>query len=459
MSTFPRLLLAAAALMLLPAAAAEQDLAGRIDAAVAPFFDPAGPGATIIVTRDGKPLLRKAYGLADVAAKVSMQPEMSLRIGSMTKQFTSTAILMLADEGKLALSDPITKFLPDYPVRGKTITIEHLLTHTSGIVSYTSKPDFGTLVTREMSVAQMIDFFKNDPLVFEPGSAYAYNNSGYFLLGAVIEKISGQRYGKFLEQRIFIPLGMTQTAYEGMERSPTVRAAGHRKTPAGFIPSPVISMSLPYAAGSLVSTVDDLARWDAAITAGKLLKPASWARAFTAYTLAGGASTHYGYGWHTGTLRGNPAISHGGNIVGYAAYGLRLPQQNVYVALLMNADSGLPQAEVIARKAAAVAIGNPYPEYQPVAIDPALLNDYGGVYKIDERSNRTVRREGDHLIMQRTGRRQPYLLLPLGADRFFSRELLTQLRFERGADGKVVRLMLDDEGVETATPRTGPAPE
>lgn len=462
MSRSAPLLFAAVLCAPLPAVAApaDQALAARIDAAIAPYYQADGPGATVIVTRDGKPLLRKAYGMGDVAGKVVMQPAMSQRIGSLTKQFTATAILMLADEGKLALSDPITKFLPDYPVRGKTITIEHLLTHTSGIVSYTGKPGFGELVARHMSVAEMIAFFKDDPLNFEPGSAYAYNNSGYFLLGAIIEKVSGLSYGKFLEQRIFEPLGMTQTAYEGMERGPVLRAAAHSKSATGFGPSSFMSMSLPYAAGSLVSSVDDLARWDAAISGGKLLRPATWARAFTPYTLSGGASTHYGYAWHIGSLRGSPAIAHGGNIVGYAAYAVRLPQEKVYVAVLVNADSGMPVSpELVAKKAAAIAIGNPFPAYKAVVLAPAALDAYAGVYQVDEKSRRTVRREQDHLSLLRAGRRQPVLLYPRGDDRFFAAELLTEFRFERDAQGAIARLVLVDDGIDTALARSGPAPD
>ncbi len=170
------------------------------------------------------------------------------------------------------------------------------MTHTSGIVSYTGKPDFGSRAGRDLTVPQVIDYFKNDPLEFAPGSKYVYNNSGYFLLGAIIEKLSGQTYATFVEQRIFTPLKMTHTAYEGSERALILRAAGHKQTKDGDVASTPLSMSQPYAAGALVSTVDDLARWNAAVAAGKLLKTASWKQAFTAYTLTGGKRTDYGYG-------------------------------------------------------------------------------------------------------------------------------------------------------------------
>jgi len=277
-------------------ASVDQALAAKIDAVVAAHYKAGKPGATLIVVKDGKTVLRKAYGMADLARKLALRPEATLRLGSITKQFTAVAIMILADEGKLAVSDPITRFLPDYPTQGKLITVEHLLTHTSGIVSYTGKSDFASRMQHELSVAQMIDYFKNDPLEFTPGTKHAYNNSGYFLLGAIIEKLSGQSYAKFIEQRIFVPLGMTHTAYEGSERASTLRAVGHEKTAGGYGPSQPLSMSQPYAAGALVSTVDDLATWDAAISAGKLLKPASWQQAFTPYRLADGKSVNYAYG-------------------------------------------------------------------------------------------------------------------------------------------------------------------
>lgn len=186
-----------------------QDVAARIDQVLAATYEADAPGATVIVVKDGKTILRKAYGLADVEHKQPLAPDTPMRLGSITKQFTSTAILMLVDEGKIKLDDDITVYLPDYPSQGKKVTIEHLLTHTSGIVSYTGKPDYMANMQKDLTVRQMVDSFKNDPLEFAPGSRYRYNNSGYFLLGAIIEKVSGQTYDKFVEQRIFVPPPMS----------------------------------------------------------------------------------------------------------------------------------------------------------------------------------------------------------------------------------------------------------
>jgi D-alanyl-D-alanine carboxypeptidase len=426
--------------------------AAQIDAVVSAYYKPDEPGAVVLVAKNGKTIFRKAYGLADAAKGTLMTPDMQLRLGSITKQFTSTAILMLVDEGKIRLDDDITRFLPDYPTHGKRITIAQLLNHTSGIVSYTSQPDFGAHMAEDVTVGAMIDRFKNEPLEFEPGAAHRYNNSGYFLLGAIIEKVSGQPYADFLAQRIFTPLGMNDTAYEGKERGKAVRAPGHTRGAAGFGPSTVVSMSQPYAAGALVSTVDDLARWDAAVSAGKLLKPATWQRAFARTNLTDGKTINYGYGWMVGSLRGVPSIGHGGGINGYNTYALRVPSEHVYVAVLRNTDSGTADPDTVASKVAALAIGKPYPEYTAVTLDAKALDAYAGTYKIDGKSERTVRREGDKLSMQRTNR-PPVLLTAFSPTSFFVPGEVDWVEFTRDSAGNVVSLTMQRDGDPEVNPR------
>jgi len=433
------------------------DLASRIDASIAPYFKADAPGATVIVVKDGKTVLRKAYGMADTSKGVKMTPEMALRLGSITKQFTSTAILMLADEGKLALDDDITRHLPDYPTRGKKITIEHLLTHTSGIVSYTSKPEYGAKMAQDLSVAQMIDTFKNDPLDFEPGSQYRYNNSGYFLLGAIIEKISGQSYASFLEGRIFKPLGMRDTYYEGFGNSRAPVAAGHTRAATGFGAAKPLSMSQPYAAGSLVSTVDDLARWDAAVSSGKLLTPASWQRAFTSYRLTDGKPTNYGYGWDVARVQGETAMGHGGGINGFTTHAMRFPDQKVYVAVLTNSDAGPANPGLVARKAAGIAIGKPYREFTEVALEAGALDAVTGTYEVEQGVQRVFRRSGDGLVMQRSGR-PPVPVKAASKDEFFIPGGLDWFAFQRDAGGKVTGVMVHQDGNALLNPRSGDAP-
>jgi len=438
-------------------AAANADLGTRIDQTLSTTYKADAPGITIIVVKDGKTLLRKGYGLADLVRRRPLTPDIVLRIASLTKQFTATAILTLVDEGKIKLDDDITTYLPDYPTGGKKITIEHLLTHTSGIVSYTAKPDLDE--TREYTVQQMIDSFKNDPLEFEPGSRYKYNNSGYFLLGAIIEKVSGKTYDKFVEERLFVPLGMTHTAYEGHERSKAPHAQGYIRNSQGFVPSAAMSMSQPYAAGALVSTVDDLARWDAAVSSGKLFKATTWQRAFTPYVLSTGQDTGYGYGWGLSSFRGMKMVSHDGGINGFNSFALRLPGEKLYVAVLSNAESGITPASDAAYKAAAIAIGKPFPD-QEVKLAPELLDTYTGVYRIKgvgANGMNIVRRDGGHLILQRSGS-PPFILKAYAEDGFFTTNDLTTYEFTRDASGKSTQLTVHFLTADRAGPRAGDVP-
>jgi len=438
-------------------AAAAQPLAAKLDALFKPQYKADDPGATVIVVKNGKTVFRKAYGAADVAAKTAMTPGTVLRLGSITKQFTAVAILMLAEEGKLALNDPITRFFPDYPTQGKVITVEHLLTHTSGIVSYTGKPGYVATMGKDFTVAQMIDGFRNDPLEFEPGTKFNYNNSGYFLLGAIIERVSGTSYASFLEQRIFTPLGMKDTAYEGVERSNAPRAIGYSAQEKGFAPAQPLSMSQPYAAGALVSTVDDLAKWDAAIASGKLLKPASWKMAFTPYKLNPEESTDYGYGWGVGKLQGTPTVDHGGGINGFRTHALRLPEQKIFVAVLSNADSGNANPEVLAKKAAALAMGKPFMEPKEVKLDAKAIDAFVGVYDIDGTEKRTFTSRDGKLTMAR-GDRSPAALTPYSKDGFFVPGTLARFEFGRDAQGKVSHVTVDNAGERTRNERVGDAP-
>lgn len=441
------------------AQAAQSDLVRQMDAALSGIFKADQPGAAVIVVKDGKTLFRKGYGMADVEKKVPVQAGNVFRLGSITKQFTAVGILMLEEEGRLSLQDEITKFLPDYPTRGKKITVEHLLTHTSGIQSYTGMASFRSIANKELKPLEVVDFFKNEPMEFDPGERYAYNNSGYFLLGVIIEKVSGMTYADFVAKRIFEPLGMRDTAFEGFERiGGGKRIAGYAFRAPNFVAAPPLSMTQPYAAGSLVSTVDDLATWQAAIDARKLLKTDTWARVFTPYTLNNGKKINYAYGWNIRNFRGEPAIEHGGAINGFSTQAIHLPTSRVYVAVLANALGRQPGPGYVAEKLAAMAAGKPFPEPTPITLKPEQLDRFEGTYRIDEKQNRVVMRDGANLVVQRGGNRS--VLTPYRDNEFFLPGLsFTRFRFETGADGKVSRLVLLDgpEGDEIS-PRIGDKP-
>ncbi len=247
-------------------------LVQTIDNLVRETYKPGEPGAAVIVVKDGRIIYRQGRDMANLELGVPIEPHMVFRIGSITKQFTAVATLILTEQGKLAIDDPVTRFLPDYPMQGHLITIEHLLSHTSGIKSYTDIPELWASSRNDFTVQQIIDSFKNRPMDFAPGEGWAYNNSGYVLLGAIIEKSSGLTYEQFIQQNIFDRLGMRHSYYDDPVRVIPHRVSGYSKGPNGYANATYLSMTLPYAGGALASTVDDLAIWDAALHTEQLVK-------------------------------------------------------------------------------------------------------------------------------------------------------------------------------------------
>ena len=417
------------------------DATAEIDAILAKSFAPDRPGAAVVVVKDGKTVYREGVGLANLELGVPVRPEMVFEIGSVTKQFTSTAILMLAEQGKLSLDDDVRKHLPDFPDKQATITIEHLLTHTSGIPSYTGSPKWMPLWRKDMTPAEIIALTKDEPLEFAPGSRYAYNNTGYVMLGAIIEKLSGMTYAEFVKKNIFEPLGMTHSYYGSATALIPNRASGYSRRGDQFVNAEYLSMTQPYAAGSLMSTVDDLALWNAAVSSGKLLTKASWDRAFTPYKLTSGAATGYGYGWQLDAFDGHRIIRHNGGIFGYVSEVARLPEDGIFVAMLTNSDAPPVDTGYVVTKIAAAALGKPVRDPIAVKVDAATLDAYVGVYKIDERTERVVSRDGETLKIQRSGR-PPREVLASSKTEFFIPDSFVRMRFETDASGRATRMVV-----------------
>jgi D-alanyl-D-alanine carboxypeptidase len=284
---------------------------------------------------------------------------MSFRIGSVTKQFTAAAILWLEEQGKLSVADDLTKFLPDFPVGGRHVTIEQLLTHTSGIRNFTAAPTWQPLKMRDLTTAEMVAFIGELGFQFAPGERWSYSNSGYFLLGAIIEKASGLSYAAFLDQHVFSPLGLRRTYYDNPSTVIPRRARGYQRGSDAYVNAPYISMTQPFAAGALASTVDDLLQWDQSLTTGKLLKPDGIRRMFTPHTLESGTKTTYGYGWALAQHAGHAIAEHGGGIEGFRSHVVRIPSERLFVAVLTNNGSAKPDPTLLARRIAAVALGQP----------------------------------------------------------------------------------------------------
>ena len=414
-------------------------LAKKIEAVMSRVYKPDEPGAAVIVRKDGKTIFRKGYGLADLELGVPVAPDMIFRLGSITKQFTAVSVLILAQEGKLGLRDEITKFLPDYPTQGRKITVEHLLTHTSGIQSYTDMSEWLPLWRKDMTVKELVDLFKDKPMQFEPGASWAYNNSGYVLLGAIIEKASGRTYADFVQERIFKPLGLKGSSYDDTERVVPRRVRGYQKGDGGFVNAPYLSMSQPSAAGSLMSTVDDLAVWSDAVFSGRLVRKEWLDRAFTPFVLANGESSGYGYGWFVGDFAGHRSIEHGGGINGFATYELTLPEDRVFVAILTNSavegrDPG-PRAVEIAW----LALGLAEPERKAVPVAAGDLDAIAGVYANESRQEYWFSREGAKLFAQRQGGEKNELY-PASPTEFFLADNPARFDFVKDAAGRVTGL-------------------
>jgi len=319
-----------------------QNKAEQIDKLMSQYSEYNQFNGTVLVADQGKVIYKKGFGMANMEWGIPNQPDTKHRLGSVTKQFTALLILQLVEQGKLKLDVPISTYLPDYPkATGDKITIHQLLTHTSGIPNYTSFPNFfKTTSLNPYSPEAFVKLFSDLPLEFTPGQKFAYSNSGYFLLGYIIEKVSGKTYEQCLQESIFTPLMMNNTGYDRHETILKNRASGYEKNGKNYINANYLDMSIPYSAGSMYSTVEDLYLWDQALYSDKLLSSKSRGLLFGSYITAG--TGHYGYGWIIDEItNGNPneklqVIEHGGGINGFNTLISRVPSDKTLVVLLNN---------------------------------------------------------------------------------------------------------------------------
>lgn len=305
------------------------------------FKEENGPGGVIMVSQNGKVIYNKAFGLANIELNTRMQTHQVFQLGSMTKQFTAVAILMLAEQKKLTISDPIAKHIPDYP-NGANITIHHLLTHTSGLKDYTKMNALREIEEKDLTPRELVDFFKNEPAEFAPGDKFVYNNSGYVILGYLIEILSGQTYENYIQKNIFEKLGMYNSQYASDVAVIKNRAYGYRKGVNGYVNKNKISFNIAYAAGALMSTVSDLSIWQNALHQNRLLKAETIKSAFMRYQLNNGEEYTYGYGWHLKKINGFDSREHGGSIFGFKSMAVYLPEQDIYIVALSNCDCNSP---------------------------------------------------------------------------------------------------------------------
>lgn len=339
-----RFYLAIIAVLLAVSATFAQDKAAKIDALLQQYVANRQFNGTVLVAEHGKVIFKKGYGMANMEWNIPNAPDTKFRLGSITKQFTAMLILQLVEKGKLKLNGKITDYLPDYPkANGDKITIHHLLTHTSGIPNYTNVPRFFETLARTPYTPQVFTKeFSNLPLDFEPGSKFNYSNSGYFLLGVIIEKVTGKSYADLLKETILTPAQLQDTGYDLFSPILHKRAAGYEKQRGTYVNAPYLDMSIPYAAGSMYSTVEDLYRWDQILYTDKLLSASLKTAMFTPFLGSYEEGFGYAYGWIVGKTKVGTqkdsllVIEHGGGINGFNTLISRLPQDKQLVVLLNN---------------------------------------------------------------------------------------------------------------------------
>lgn len=425
-------------------------------------FPSTEPGAIILLAKDGKPFFRKAYGMANIELPVTMNTDHKMGIGSISKQFTAMALLLLQQEGKLNVKDDIRKYLPQYNTWGRTITIDQILSHTSGIPSYTELPGFDTLADKKISNSRLISFFEKSPLIFEPGSNWSYSNSGFVLAGVIVEKITGQPFNDFVSERILKKLNMTETSFGSSDYALPGKTAEY----AGNTPKGKIKMETQYdwywayGAGQLISTVDDMLKWDEALYGAGFIRPELLKTAHTAIPLTTGLSANYGLGWAVDTLNGKAVIQHGGSIGGYRAQGIRLPDDHIYMILLSN--SGTTNSSLTLNKALSILYNVAPVREQRQEIQS--WKEMEGVYESLNSGSRLQKNMGDlpafftirtdslnRVTVQRSSS-AALTLTPAGKDKLYDKSSpFTTWRFNRNAQGKVVSFT-----IEQLLPTMGP---
>lgn len=435
------------------------DLAARIEAYVADAWPAHGPGAAVVVTRDGEPIVAAARGRADVQAGDPLAPGTVFMLGSTTKQFTAAVVMQLAEEEAIELDAPLADYLPAYRGPNPDATLRQLLAHTAGVPDMLELPgwDREGSSERPRTTAELIDVFEGEEPAFEPGSDWDYSNSNYVLLGAVIESVTGEAWHEAVRGRIAEPLGLETLRYG---EDPEVRAAlaeGYTSSDSGQVPADDVHASNAHAAGGLVASVRDLAEWMHALHTGRVVSRES----FEAMTTPGQPNdpvTPYGFGLRIEKIRGHRTITHGGLVDGYSSQTVWAPEEDLYVAVLSNSDDPAVSPETASRRIAARVLGDPYPTFEAVEPDMERIEPLLGRYEIrGSGDTRAFYARGGKLYTLRSGSSESRLYWA-GNDRFFyGPGSLTWFRVVRGGDGEH-RMEMHQQGAAEAevAVRTGP---
>ncbi|MFC1540139.1 serine hydrolase domain-containing protein [Gemmatimonadota bacterium] len=433
-------------------ARAQSAIDEQIDAYLTELYAADQPGAAVMVVRDGDVVYHRGFGLASVELGVAIEPGMVFRIGSVTKQFTAVAVMMLVEEELIDLDDTIVDHLPDYAAIGQRISIRHLLTHTSGLPELLGIEEWRVHLRDTLTPDDLLGYFEDKPLDFEPGEQWQYSNSGYLVLGRVIEVVTGMSWAQFIRERIIEPLGLEHT---GIDDDVTVvpgHVSGYQRVAGELVLPEMMSMSHPWAAGALYSSLDDLATWDAALDTDQLLNQASLEQCFTPAVLTNSDTTSYGFGWFIEQFKGRRIIWHNGRINGFLTHTLRLPKEGLFIAVLSNIeDDGATPVRIVAESVAAIAMGEPFEEVAGIELRPEEEDAYLGIYRLGTGTEpgpelTIIREEGKLYIVLPNGLQDE--LVPESRTRFAVPVRRSGIDFELDDEGNVLRLLVPGPGEE-----------
>jgi CubicO group peptidase (beta-lactamase class C family) len=421
----------------------------RLDQVVQSYVSDKSFMGSVLVARGDAVLLSKGYGSANLDWNIPNSPDTKFRLGSVTKQFTAASILLLEERGKLKTSDLVKKYMPDAPAAWDKITIFNLLTHTSGIPNFTGFPDYSSQEPFDTTPEKLVARFRDKPLDFEPGEKFSYSNSGYVLLGYLAEKVSGESYAKFLQKNIFGPLAMKDSGYDSNSAIIPRRAAGYSPEPGkdGPVNAGFINMTVPFSAGALYSTTEDLLRWEQGLFGGKVLSAASLAKMTTPF------KDDYAFGLMVGTQDGHKRIEHNGGIEGFNTALAYYPDDKLTVVVLSNINGSAPDS--MYSKLAAVAFGAQVTlpsERKEITVAPKILEQYVGTYQVAPKINMMITVDNGQMSGQVSGQGK----LPLFAEsetKFFYKAVDAQIDFSKDDKGAVTSLTLHQNGRDMPAPR------
>lgn len=422
----------------LPAQTVEQ----KIDELLTAYVNQNKLNGAVLVAQRGKVIYQKGFGYRNVEEKIPNDVNSIFQIGSITKQITAAVIMQLQQEAKLSVQDKLSKYFQGF-TNGDKITIENLLTHTSGIYNYTNdtlimKSD----VTRHYSQQEMLTLFTKYPSDFEPGKKWSYSNSAYSILGYIIEKVEKKPYEKAVRERIFQPLGMNNSGFDFTNLSNSNKAKGYFSLNPKPVPAPIVDSTIAYSAGAIYTTIGDLYKWERAIYTNKILKPESWKTVFTPY------KNKYGYGWGIDSLYGRLITAHGGGIHGFSSYIIRFPQDEVAIIVFDNSSSNA--LSTISKNVAAILFDQPYEipaAKKEIQVDTAILKQYVGEYQLAPTFIITVSLEGHQLKAQATGQPQ-FDLFAEKENLFFLKVVDAKVEFVKDTNGVVTEMILYQNGQE-----------